>query len=141
MSVFTSRVTKTIPIPHDDGATVTIRKLAPRHLDQAAKEAQRESLEQLKAMGGPAFMKELQALGGDKTVQAATKADPLLLFDAVTLLEKGVTGWSYDAPIARESVEDLDDATLTYLAREILKLAKPALFQTEDEAEAARKNG
>jgi hypothetical protein len=141
MSVFTSRVTKEIAIPHDEGQTATIRKLAPRHLEAAAKEAQRQSLADLRDMGGAAFMRELQSLNTGDTVARAAVADPLGTFDRLTLLEKGVTGWSYDVPVGREAFEDLDDDTAEFLAREVLRLAKPALFQTEAEAEAARGNG
>lgn len=139
-SVFTSRVSKTIAVPHDSEHSVTIRKLAPRHLDQAGKASQRESLENLKELGGPAFLKELQSMGGIEAVAKVAAADPLVRFDRVTLIEKGVTAWSYDAPLTRASFEDLDDETADWLAREILRLSAPRLFQTDEEAEAAQKN-
>ena len=45
MSIFTFRVTKTLDqIPGAPGETVTIRKLAPRHLDAAAKASQMEAI-------------------------------------------------------------------------------------------------
>ena len=138
MSVFTSRVTRTIEIPHDPGQKVNIRKLAPRHLEAASKEAQRQSLADLKAMGGPAFVKELQALTETQRVQIP---DPMNLYDRIVLLAKAVTGWTYDEPADVASYEDLDEPTLNHIAREILTLSKPELFQTAEESAEARKNG
>jgi hypothetical protein len=42
--------------------------------------------------------------------------------------------------MAIPAIEDLADEAVDFLAREILKLSKPALFQTKDEIEAAQKN-
>ena len=140
-SVFTSRVTKTIPIPHDEGQSVTIRKLAPRHLEQAAKESQRQSFAELREMGGAAFLKELRSLNEDD-IKTATARDPLMLFDRITLMEKAVLAWTYvDVERTRETFEDLDDDTQVLLATEILKLSKPSLFVTKTEEETERKNG
>jgi hypothetical protein len=140
MSVFTSKVTLDVPIPHDSPHSVTIRKLAPRHLDAAAKEAQRQAITEAKAIG-PAFIKEMQALADKPETKDAAQRDPLLTYDRVTLIEKGATAWTYDEPLTRESIEDLDDETADVIARAVLKLAKPGLFQTEVEQEADRKNG
>ena len=144
MSVFTSLVTTTLEVPTDSGQSITIRKLAPKHLKAASRAAQMESLEDLKAIGGPAFLRELTALGADETAQretvkAAAKADPLMTFDRLTLLEHGVTAWTYERALGPEALEDLDDETREWLAREVLKLARPALF-AEDEGEAEQKN-
>lgn len=147
MSVFTSRVTVTLPIPHDLDHSVTIRKLAPRHLEAAAKASQLKSIAELKEIGGPAFLKELEQLGdGDKKkaeekAADAAKRDPLLTYDPIVLIEKGLKEWTYDATRTAESYEDLDDVTRDYIAREILRLSKPALFQTEAEQKADQKNG
>lgn len=143
MSVFTSRVTKTLSVPHDPEHTVIVRKLAPRHLEAAARVSQQQSIDDFKSMGGAAFLKELEAMKKPSLEQAdqvAAAKDPLLLFDRLTLIEKGVLSWSYDAPIAAESYADLDEETRDFLAREILRLARPALFQTPTEAETDRKN-
>jgi hypothetical protein len=144
MSVFTSRVTKDIPVGDQ---TVVIRKLAPRHLEKAAKEAQRKSLDDFKAMGGAAFLKEWQDVTDKKPDAPDVAPDPMHGYDAVTLLESGIVSWTFtekdaddkDVPVAltRENIEDLDDETLTLLSREVLMLSKPSLFGDQ---EAARKN-
>lgn len=138
MSIFTSRVTKTIEIPHDPGQTVTIRKLAPRHLEQASRASQLKSIADLKEIGGPAFLKELQTLS-DTVLKEAKVADPTLTFDKIVLLEKAVVDWSYDAARTAEVFADLDEQTLNLLATEVLKLSKPSLFQTTEESEDAKK--
>lgn len=141
MSVFTSRVTQTIDIPGDPGQTATIRKLAPKHLEKAAKVHQAQAIEDLRALGGPAVLKELADLRETNPDIAAAVSDPLSAFDRTTLLQHGVVAWSYaDAPTS-ESLEDLNDEVQETLARAVLKLAKPGLFLTEAEAAVARKNG
>jgi hypothetical protein len=66
-SIFASLVTLRIPMPGDPEQFVTIRKLAPKHLNAAAKAAQMESLAALKEIGGAFFLKELQALAASRS--------------------------------------------------------------------------
>jgi len=150
-SVFTSRITKDIDITHDAPNKAVIRKLAPRHLEAAAKESQRESLEYMRQMG-PAFLREVQALTADDekakkagetgAIAAAKARDPLLTFDKATLVAKGLVSWTYDAKVDAASIEDLDEETLDLLAREILRLTKPALFaESPIESEDAQVKG
>lgn len=140
MSAFTNKVTKTLDaIPGEPGATAVIRKLAPRHLEAAAKEAQRRSIAEVKEMG-VGFLKELRTLS-DKDVKEASERDPLLTFDAPTLIEKGVTSWTLSEELTAPNIADLDDDAQDYLAREILKLSRPKLFMTVEQKEADRKNG
>lgn len=146
MSVFTSRVTRTVSIPHDPEHSVTYRKLAPRHLEAAAKVAQLQAIETFKAMGAAEVMKQIEGLdlgaigAAAGAATAAAVSDPMNGFDRATLIEKGVLAWTYDVPPKPEHFEDLDDETQEFLAREVLKLAKPSLFQTPSEQEAAQKN-
>ena len=143
MSVFTSRVTDTVTIP--DEGSVTIRKLAPRHLEAARKEQTRKSLKEMKEIG-PAFWKELQSLN-DKEKEAerqkAREADPLSDFDRHTLLVSGIVAWTFDEPLPEEkdaragAIDDLEDDVQETVAKAILKLAKPSLFV---DAEVAQKN-
>jgi hypothetical protein len=145
MSVFTSLVTDVVPIPHDPPHTVTIRKLAPKHLQAARKAALMDSITEMKAIGGPAFVKELQSLTADdpeavKREIAGRAQNPLRGVDTVTLLERGIVAWTYECERSRETFEDLDEPTMDLLATAILKLAKPDLFVTAEQAEGERKN-
>ncbi len=78
---------------------------------------------------------------------AKINADPLNQYDKYVVCKKGLVSWTFeDVPLSTPSdidaaVEDLDDEALDFLAREILKLSKPSLFQTAPEAEADQKNG
>lgn len=139
MSAFTHKVTQTVEsIPNEPGSTALIRKLAPRHLEAAAKESQRRSLNELKEMG-VSFIKELRSLT-EADISKATTADPLLTYDVPTLIEKGVVSWTLSEDLTPENISSLDEDAQDYLARAILKLSRPKLFQSVEDAETERKN-
>jgi hypothetical protein len=143
MSIFTSLVTETLDVPGLPGHTVTIRKLAPKHLSAAADvakaNAQRE-MAQAREVLGDDFVATLLA-SPPKPAAPATRDDPLTAYDRVTLMRDGVLSWTFDRATDVEAYEDLDDDMQQWLAGAILKLAKPSLYRTVDEEEAAQKNG
>jgi hypothetical protein len=144
MSIFASQTTVTLEIPFDPGQTVTIRKLAGRHLQRAHDADLMASLDTMKRMGGVSVQKELQALGDDATrdkLVETQRADPMSGYDLTTLLVCGITAWSYPDPVTPERIDDLDEEAAAFLGRAILKLSKPGLFLTEDERQAVQKNG
>jgi hypothetical protein len=145
-SLFAFRVTKEITFPDLPGHTFTIRKLAPRHLEAASKAAQHRAIGEVKELG-VGFIKELRSLSEEK-VKEETKKDPLLTYDRITLIDKGLQGWETpdveypaDEKARMEAIEEIDDEIQVALAREILKLSKPKLFEAQEEQEAAAKNG
>jgi hypothetical protein len=157
-SIFANRITQTIAVPGMDGQTITIRKLAPRHLEASAAEAQRKGLAVSRAMADQlagfdvGVLRDLRSLDepkpsvadadkDDAAPVARATANPLDGYDALTLIEKGVTEWTFSEPIGRESFEEIDADTRDWLATEILRLSRPSLFQSADEAEQAQKNG
>ena len=157
MSIFASRTTKTIPIPFDPPHTVTIRKLAGRHLERANQENTFSSIDTLRRMGGVAFQRELAALGTPDQQAAAVataRADPLTAYDRYVLMRFGVESWTYPESLEPETVieesgisvqrvralEDLVEEAVDFFSRAILKLAKPALFVEADVAAVAEKN-
>lgn len=141
MSIFTSLVTQMVPIPHDEGQSVTIRKLAPKQLNAAAMAAQIKSVEQLAQMqkaGAADLLQAVQQVTPEAAQQAAA-VDPVLLYDPIALITSGVVASTYDCDLRSvEIAEDLDEETQLLLARAILKLSRPQLFA---DAEEARKNG
>jgi hypothetical protein len=145
MSIFASRITKTIPIPFDPPHEVTLQKLAGRHLGKAHDAFLADLYQGVRDRGGSAVQKDMQALfEGDKKADAEAavakvQADPLNGYDPYVLVRHGVKGWSYDTPLSPEAIEDLDDEAVTFFATEIMRLTKPALFQTEEAAKAAQK--
>lgn len=152
MSVFTSRVTDTVEIPHDPGQSVTFRKLAPKHLRAAREAAQaavfeeaKRSMELAQVFSGDVIKALTERKDGEKDGDekpaSKTAQDPLLLYDAAVLCESGIKSWTYQEKPTRATIEDLDEPTVEHIARAILKLSKPELFQSDDEQEAAQKNG
>ncbi len=138
MPPFTSLFTKVLDVPGDPDQTITIRMLAPEHLEAAAKSQQRKVMHDLREMGGMAILKEFETL---KTTGDVRAADPMLLFDRVTLLEKGIIAWSYEQKISRATCADLTEEVAEYVGREALRLAKPSLFVTPEEAQVEKKDG
>lgn len=149
MSIFASRMQHTIALPFDPPHTVTIRKLTGREVDLS----QAEHLKSLIAGRSPrgwsgAFQRIVAGLG--KPADAETLlADPLEGYDRFVIVRAGLLAWSYPesvTPIVKDgtngtrvdAIEDLDDEAVEFLARAILQLTKPQLFQTADEAAVAR---
>jgi hypothetical protein len=153
MSIFASRTQKTIDLPFDPPHTITIQKLAGRHLGKAREAWLEDLYTGVRNRGGASAQKEMQALfqdrdegKGDKKSEAAeaiekVQADPLNGLDKFTVVRFGVKAWSYDLLVSPESIDDMDDQAVDFIATEIMRLTKPALFQTKTETEAAQKNG
>ncbi|MCC6909081.1 MAG: hypothetical protein IT430_14150 [Phycisphaerales bacterium] len=139
MSVFTSLVTDVLTVPNTE-QTITIRKLAPKHLEEARRASQERAFEDMKRTREvlpPEMLAGLLAKS-EKADTPKEKPDPLLTHDRVTLMQRGVTAWSFAQPLTPDSFEDLDDDTADWLAGAILRLSKPSLYAAED---AAQKNG
>lgn len=152
MSIFASRTSKTIDVPFDPPHTVTIQRLAGRHLAKAASAHQMAAIESYRELGGAEFQKELEALGDQAAKEEAVRkaaADPMHGYDRDLLILHGLKSWSYTdeadpatmLAITAEAIADLTDDAAEWLAREILRYTKPSLFQTAEEAEADVKNG
>ena len=141
-SPFTSAITDLFHFS-DPGQSAVIRKLSPRSLQAAQQEAQRKSLAAFRQMGGAALMRELEGINTAKPGGEAEKPkDPMDGYDAETLVLKGVVSWTYadKDPMDAEVVADMDGDELGRLARAILRLSRPSLFQDEAASEADRKN-
>jgi len=139
-SIFASRTTRTIPIPFDPPHEVTIQKLAGRHLEKAKQESQLAASEFLKRMGGAGFQREMGNLGDPAKVAAMVEraqADPLLRYDRLTVLEKGIKGWTYEEALSRETLEDLSEEAADFLARAILALTFPHAGETDEKKSSA----
>jgi len=145
MSIFASQTQQTIPIPFDPLNTVTVRKLTGRETEEA-QEAHRSSIATGSARSwAAAFRRMLEHGASDPDVLKAI-ADPLTGYDRYALVRSGLVAWSYPLPVkpadgaATGAVDDLDDEAVDFIAREVLRLTKPGLFATQEEAEADRKN-
>ena len=142
-----------IPLPFDPPHTVTVRKLTGRECD-AAQEAHRGQF----ASGGGrswalAFRRALEKGASDPAVLNAL-ADPLTGYDRFALVRSGLVAWSYPQSVKPvtvkdgtkpdlvvDAIDDLDDETVDFIATEVLRLTKPALFHaTTADARVAQKN-
>ncbi|HXG69524.1 MAG TPA: hypothetical protein VNJ04_02815 [Gemmatimonadaceae bacterium] len=128
--IFTSDVTRTLTaIPGAEGLEVTIRMLNGKRLRKAADASQMAAIDKVKDIGGVAFLKEIQSLGGEEAARdvskAAIDADPLKGYDRNTLVQVGVIAWTAVRPLTPENLEELREETLDFLAQEILTLAAP----------------
>ncbi len=144
-SIFASQTKETIALPFDSPQTVTIRKLTGREVEAAQRE------DAAKMAAGRGWAERLQKLlreGVSDDVLKQKLMDPLIGYDRHMVLLAGIAGWSYtDKPdekplkVTPERVADLDDEAADFIAREILRLTKPALFATAEELKAQQKNG
>jgi len=151
-SPFASHSKVTVAVPTDPGQTVTFRKLTGLEVEHAQSEHLKGIIAGRSARGWSQAFQRVLAKGATDADAAAAIADPLVGYDRLSIVRAGLVDWSYPLPVQAQSitrtgdsfvsavdyVADLDDETLEWLAREILKLTKPGLFQTQDEAEAAR---
>ena len=141
--MLTNKVTRVIQLPHEPETTITVRMLSAKQL-QAAREAKVEA-------AAAAYLKSMKLLSAlDPQVLAAgfearaktaiaepepaelTPIDPLDAYDVDLLIAAGIVGWSYEDEVTPEAIDELDEKTRLYVARELIPWLEP-----EDE----RKNG
>lgn len=146
MSIFASQTqSDPIPIPFDAPNWIVVRKLTGRECD-AAQEAHRGNFAtgNIKSWAAT-FRRALEKGANDPDVLKAIN-DPLTGFDRFALVRAGLVSWSYPQPIKAPSltaggtissvvdaVDDLDDEAVDFIATEVLRLTKPALFLTSEE--------
>lgn len=95
-------------VPHDPDHWVEFRPLSGKQLRKAARNRRLNSAEELRAYGGD-LMRAMRD-NGVTAEQAAAVADPLNDYDADTMLEAGIIGWSYESPL-KGNIENLDEPT------------------------------
>jgi hypothetical protein len=139
-SPFASTYQTDVPILSDPPHVVTIRRLTGREFEQA----QGAHLAALIAgQSARSWSRRFQAAleKGVTTNDEAARLlqDPLNGFDRITIVKAGVVKWDYPDRKLPHAIDDLDDDTLEALAIEILRLTKPAWFQTEAQREVAEK--
>lgn len=151
MSIFASQTQATIALPFDVPQTITIRKLTGAEVERV-QEAHAVGI----ATGGARTwaVRFRQMLEKGPTDPAVLKmlADPLLGYDRFAIIRAGLTGWSYpqsitpvaakgtEPPVMVDAIADIDDEAADFIATEIMRLTKPALFFTsEEDAKADQK--
>lgn len=138
---FAAAVRKEINIGED---TFHVRKLSWHSLDKASQARQLAHIADLRALGGD-LMKAIRSDALDEAAQslAAKRATPegrqkerYANYDREEVLVAGVTSWSLDRSVSRESVRDLDPETADALHRAILDLSLPPLDAEDAEGKA-----
>lgn len=144
-SPFASLYTETVDLPFDPGQTAAIQKLTGRDVERAQAAA---AAEMFRGRGFAAKVERLKRAAVAGANVDAEIADPLDGFDRTVLVKAGLKRWSYleadgktPKKVTAEAIDDLDDDAMTFFARAILKLTKPGLFQTAEDAKADQKNG
>lgn len=142
MSIFASAYTQDVHPPSDPAATITIQKLSGLSEELAQAKHAEGAFDGFNGRGwANRFIGRIMAGIADAKEVQAVKDDPLAGYDRITVVRCGVKSWSYDKPVTAEVISDIDDDTLEFLALAIMRLTRPARFQTAEEREAARKNG
>lgn len=132
MSIFASQTATTIAVPHDPPQTITIRKLRGKELQDAQAADLRNFIGNRSPRGWAGTLRGLiqkARAGGDVGDADSVLTDPLIGYDRGVVVRSALLSWSYTdhAPTADE-IDDLDDDTIDFIAREILRLTKPHLF-------------
>jgi hypothetical protein len=117
-----------LPIPHEPGEWLEVRRLSWKQLRAARKKQEAEGREEAKALGAELFGVILN--GKDDDVEKAEKKLAerkwrVEAFDRETLLTKGICAWSYDQPLSADAIGDLDEVTAEWAARQILEMSRP----------------
>jgi len=157
VSIFASQTqSEPIPIPFDPPHTVIVRKLTGLECD-AAREAHATGV----AAGGSRlwatkFRRILEGSLSDKREVEQAIADPLTGYDRYALVRAGLVAWTYPQSIKPipaqpasngkpavepyDAIGDLDDEAVDFIATEVLRITKPALFYTaREDVERAQK--
>ena len=150
--MFASRITKTVRTPSDPQYDVVIRRLSGRKLEKAQLAVMFGGVDLMKQLGGADVMRQIQALGGPDAVKRDAQADPSQRYDRTEILRAGIVSWAEPGlaqPDGLSSdddrkalVDDLEEEVAVFLFREILRLSRIAVTETDqDELETAQKKG
>lgn len=162
MTIFASETqSDQIPVPGDAGHTVVVRKLTGIEIE-AAQQAHANGIAAGGARTWAARFRRMLEHGGTDTETLQAIADPLTGYDRFALVRAGLVSWSYPRSVkpvlakpaiaakgsapasppvaASDAIADLDDEAVDFIATEVLRLTKPALFLTsEEDVEQAQK--
>ena len=124
-----TNLSKKVDIPHEKDEWMELKKLSWRQLEIAEEIQTDEVLTRMKKMGADMVKALRDAVGKNKEEQ-----DPFKRYDKSTVLLVGISKWSYETELNKESIETLDDETADWAFREILSLNKS---RTEEETKNA----
>lgn len=132
-----------IPVPFDPPHTITVRQLTGQEYEEA-QAAHARGIASGRNWSNRFRTAISAGIATDEQVSLAV-SDPLLGYDRLAMAQAGLVAWSFkdgDKPkkLTPAAVADMSDELLELVALEVLKLTKPALFETKKQAERERKN-
>jgi len=117
-------LTRTLPVPHEPGETVTFRYLSALQFQEAADAKASAAVRKMREMGGD-LLKGIQEARSDIPASIATAfADPLDSYDAAALLRLGIAAWTYAEPPGENPFAQIDPKTAEWAARAIATLGE-----------------
>ena len=131
----TKDITEQIPIPHEDGQWMQFRRLSWLEMTDAAETAERRSVKKMTQFGSEAvgaiiasYEKTAAATADTDGDGAATpttaKAPTVASYDRESLLENGITAWSYEEKPSPKTIKQLDAETARWAAEQIFELSR-----------------
>ena len=127
----TKDTTEQIPIPHEEGEWMQFRRLSWLEMTEAAETAERRSVKKMTQFGSEAVgaiiaSHEKTAAETTKTDSDATptKAPTVASYDRESLLENGITAWSYDEKPSPKAIKQIDAETARWAAEQIFELSR-----------------
>ena len=123
--MFVTGITERVEL--GEGEWIEVRKLSAKQLANASRAREREVGELLRTFGGD-VMASVQRARQDGAVADAVAAaddDPLTTYERWSVLRDGIVAWSSERKVNVPAIEDLDEATVTLVARAILALSLP----------------
>lgn len=105
--------TRRVEIPHEKGQWVELKELSGRQLRAVRKARLKEVLGDARDMG-PELMETISKFSREDVEVAA--ADPLAEYDMDALLEAGIVAWSYEKPVGKDTIGQLDQKTERFIA-------------------------
>jgi hypothetical protein len=118
-----------------------VRKLTGRESD-AAQESHRSQVAAGNVKAWAATFRKILEKGATNADVLKALADPLTGYDRFVVARAGLVSWSYPESMSaklKAGEEDLDDEAVDFIATAVLRLTKPTLFQTAEEAATAQK--
>ncbi len=120
-------------VPHEAAAWFDLRRLSWKQLREARKLQAKEQRQIAKDFGAE-FVAALTAGKVDEEgVRRLMREQQYKVenFDMGNLLESGIAAWSYEEPVEKDTLEQLDERTAVWAAQQIIDLTKPPSEEEE----------
>ena len=121
-----------VDVPHEAGEWFEIQPLSWASLEVARRLRTEDAIKQASLLDAE-MLKGIQATTATATATANPKASSDAL-DVGTVLERGISSWSYAVPVTPESVRSLDEPTAQWAFEEI---ASRSLVSAEEQGNGA----